>query len=308
MDQNLPPGFPNLGPEIQWVFSRVGDRLDTEPTEQGFRLVHDGPRIRVYHRKLTGPVTLSPGSETRSRGMELLDSRKIGSSWTERLYDSLGDVTWVLNRLVVTALFLAPGLGLILWSRRRFDALTTGGSPEPGLDGAAVSAAMRRSEGMSVIAIRSAEGPFTDFYDRQVKTIRLSPSVAAGRSPVARALAARETAYSLLDSRGDRRPVYRDCLLFTIRLGMLLGWVMMAAGVVLWSWTPIQAGALLVSFAVAAPFPALWLLERSTSRVAVECLARLDGLFDAGSLAAAISAVELSQVAVLSGAKPRTRE
>jgi Zn-dependent membrane protease YugP len=309
MDQNFPPGFPNLVPEIQWVFSRVGDRRFGEPTKQGFRLVHDGLRIRVYHRNSAGPGTLSLGSETRSSARKYLVSRKIGTSWMERLYDSLGEMMWVLSRLGVTALFLVPGLGLIVWSRRRIDAFAAGVSSEPGPSGAEVSAAIRRAKNLPVVAIRSAEGRFADYYDRQERSIRLSASVAVGLSTIDRALAARETAYSLLDSRGDIRPVFRDCLVFTIRLGMLLGWVMMVAGVVLWSWSPIQAGALLVSLSVLVPFPALWLLERSATRVAARCLARLDTLPEAerSATVSALFAVELSRVAALGGKKPRAR-
>ena len=50
MNQNLPRGYPQLRPQMRWVFFFKGD-LRTEPLEeQGFEPVHRGDALRIYRR------------------------------------------------------------------------------------------------------------------------------------------------------------------------------------------------------------------------------------------------------------------
>jgi hypothetical protein len=47
---NEPPGFPKLGPEIQWVFCRHRDNARYHFDEQGFTAVHRGPHLAILRR------------------------------------------------------------------------------------------------------------------------------------------------------------------------------------------------------------------------------------------------------------------
>ena len=50
MDQNKPPGFPQLGPEIQWVMIRNRDLDRRLFLDQGFELVHQGAFLTILRR------------------------------------------------------------------------------------------------------------------------------------------------------------------------------------------------------------------------------------------------------------------
>ncbi len=50
LDPNRPPGFPKLGPEFRWVFVRVQDFSTQVFLSQGFKLVHEGPSLRIFRR------------------------------------------------------------------------------------------------------------------------------------------------------------------------------------------------------------------------------------------------------------------
>jgi hypothetical protein len=112
MTQHRPRGYPQLAPEITWLFYRKEDIDPAQFTDQGFRIVHDGPHALVLHRERQAPAPSSPESPSPS------PKRLVGqgaNNWEE----ALGNFYLVLGDLLRTALFLAPGVGLLLWSRRR---------------------------------------------------------------------------------------------------------------------------------------------------------------------------------------------
>jgi hypothetical protein len=50
MNQNKPPGWPGLGPEIRWVFYFHNDLHAPSLVAQGFEPVHRGEALRIYRR------------------------------------------------------------------------------------------------------------------------------------------------------------------------------------------------------------------------------------------------------------------
>jgi uncharacterized membrane protein len=60
LDANLPPGFPQLGPEFHWLLIRNDFPLLKPLLDQGFETVHRGPYLTIAHR---GTATLAKKSE-----------------------------------------------------------------------------------------------------------------------------------------------------------------------------------------------------------------------------------------------------
>ena len=50
LDDNLPKGFPKLGPEIHWLFIRNTNRFYNLLLEQGFEIVHHGKYVTIARR------------------------------------------------------------------------------------------------------------------------------------------------------------------------------------------------------------------------------------------------------------------
>jgi hypothetical protein len=51
LDSNKPRNYPNLPPQIQWVFYRNSDGPADEFLSQGFTVVHKGQFLKILRRK-----------------------------------------------------------------------------------------------------------------------------------------------------------------------------------------------------------------------------------------------------------------
>ena len=50
LEPNKPRGFPQLGPELQWIFLRNNSLDPLVFLDQGFHVVHQGDFLTVLHR------------------------------------------------------------------------------------------------------------------------------------------------------------------------------------------------------------------------------------------------------------------
>jgi hypothetical protein len=109
MTQHRPRDYQELAPEITWLFYRKEDFNPRLFRNQGFRVVHDGPHalVRNRDRRNSAPAVPASPSPARSLAPQAL-------SWE----DVLGNSYLVLSDVLRTSLFLAPGLALLLLSRR----------------------------------------------------------------------------------------------------------------------------------------------------------------------------------------------
>jgi Zn-dependent membrane protease YugP len=292
MEQNYPPGYPQLGPEIQWAFYRRGDVAPQSVTDQGFRLVHDGPHLSVFFREPQQKERAPTGEATvRARSHVLRETAQQAGSVDWVLL--LGSGALVLGEVLRTALFLAPALALVIWSRRRVAAAQTFGATDAGITGADAVRAILASQGLlSAIPLHVVNGPSTSYYDPACRSLRLGEPSASGRSVFGLAIAVREAAHAIRHARGDPLQLLRNPLLFALKLGTATGCLLMIAGIALASWQPVQTGALALTATILVTLPGLMLLERDASRFAADLLDRAgllrpeDRSGVAGSLAA----------------------
>lgn len=283
MTQNHPLGYPRLDREIAWAFYRQGDVVPETLTDQGFELVHKGPHILIFHREPGARTSaIADGARTSARQQASLirgatpsATRSTRSSSVQEVFDdAFGKSMYFLIQLIPTTLFLAPAAALILWARRRVIAARAAGQTDAGISGGQAVAEIREIEGLPVLPIELADGPFCNDYDATAGVLRLSASVADGRSVFGLVMAARAAAQAARHMAGDRRGVLLHPLGFALRLGISAGGVLMLAGVVMCSWSPIETGALVTTASLVGIFPWLYGLERGDARLAETLLDR----------------------------------
>ncbi len=133
-------------------------------------------------------------------------------------------------------LFLAPGLLLALWAQWRVSSAYHRGSRIPaasGVSGAETAAEILRASGVGGVAIETVPGELTDHYSPTEKVLRLSPDVYRGRSLAALGIAAHEAGHAIQDDRKYPLLAVRNGLIPLANLGGSVGWLMIAAGMVL---------------------------------------------------------------------------
>lgn len=133
-------------------------------------------------------------------------------------------------------LFLAPGILLALWAQWRVTSAYRRGSRIPaasGVSGAEAAAEILRAAGVRGVGIEPVPGELTDHYSPAEKVLRLSPGVYRGRSLAALGIAAHEAGHALQDATRYPLLAVRNGLVPLAGVGGSVGWVMIAAGMVM---------------------------------------------------------------------------
>ena len=132
-------------------------------------------------------------------------------------------------------LFLAPGLLLALWAQWRVSSAYHRASQVPastGYSGAETAGEILRESGGGV-AIEVVPGQLTDHYDPGEKVLRLSPDVYRGRNLAALGIAAHEAGHAIQDAKKYPLLGLRNGLVPLANFGGSVGWLMIAAGLVM---------------------------------------------------------------------------
>ena len=133
-------------------------------------------------------------------------------------------------------LFLAPGMLLAMWAQYRVTSADQRGSQIPassGVSGAATAAEIMHASGVRGVGIEPVPGELTDHYSPGEKMLRLSPDVYQGRSLAALGIAAHEAGHAIQDARRYPLLAVRNGLVPLASVGGSVGWIMIAAGLVL---------------------------------------------------------------------------
>jgi Zn-dependent membrane protease YugP len=133
-------------------------------------------------------------------------------------------------------LFLAPGILLALWAQWRVTSAYQRGSQlaaSTGYSGAETAAEILRTSGVRNVDIEPVPGQLTDHYSPDEKVLRLSPDVYEGRSLAALGIAAHEAGHALQDAKKYPLLGLRNGLVPLANIGGSIGWIMIAAGLVL---------------------------------------------------------------------------
>lgn len=92
-------------------------------------------------------------------------------------------------------------------------------------------------DGLRDVRIAGIGGQLTDHYDPRTKTLNLSPGVANTPSVASIAVAAHELGHAMQDSEGYFPMRLRSALVPAVNIGSNLGWILILAGIFLYSWT-----------------------------------------------------------------------
>lgn len=133
-------------------------------------------------------------------------------------------------------LFLAPGVLLALWAQWRVSSAYHRAQRVPaasGASGAETAAHILHAAGVRTVDIEPVPGQLTDHYSPGEKVLRLSPDVYDGRSLAALGIAAHEAGHALQDAKRYPLLVLRNGLVPLANFGGSVGWLMIAAGLVL---------------------------------------------------------------------------
>jgi Zn-dependent membrane protease YugP len=133
-------------------------------------------------------------------------------------------------------LFLAPGVLLALWAQWRVSSAYHRAQRVPaasGASGAETAAHILHAAGVRTVDIEPVPGQLTDHYSPGEKVLRLSPDVYGGRSLAALGIAAHEAGHALQDAKRYPLLALRNGLVPLANLGGSVGWLMIAAGLVL---------------------------------------------------------------------------
>lgn len=98
-----------------------------------------------------------------------------------------------------------------LWVRRSFQKYDAQPNRE-GVNGLTAAGALLASQGLTDVAVERTEGAYSDHYDPEKKTLRLSGGVADGRSVTALSIVAHEVGHAVQDARGYRVMKVRNLL------------------------------------------------------------------------------------------------
>lgn len=138
---------------------------------------------------------------------------------------------------------------------------------ERGISGYEAALQLLRTNGLYGVDVEGVPGELSDHYDPRGKVLRLSPSVANGRSVAALAIVAHEVGHAVQDQQGYAMLRFRSALVPAANLGSTLG---------IW----LFFGGLMLNFAGLA-----WLGVALFSAAAVFALVTLPVEFNASSRA-----------------------
>jgi Zn-dependent membrane protease YugP len=124
------------------------------------------------------------------------------------------------------ALLFALAMVLVIWARRHFDAACACGADMPltrWVTGAEAAREILLATGFDNVLVERVRGAFADYYDPDVRTIRLSEVVYEATSITAASLAMLEVGHALQDARRDApAPLgVRDAIAIICKLGTL---------------------------------------------------------------------------------------
>jgi hypothetical protein len=250
MQTDRPVGYPDLGPDYQWVFARHDEVAEVTLTGQGFEVVSRGETLWVYHRA-------DPGSSVPN-GPDYRTPRQPPFRFELEDYNRIG-------------LALGP-VGLVVWSWWR-------------LRRAWRSASSRRPAGAGLPAPLAvvADAP-RDLADPAHGVVRVSGSTAAADHEAARALVAVESSHLRLAlSAGPiaRLARYRPALTIAARLLVIAGLLAVADALATGGRPLLDLGIQVLGAAVI-----LGLIAAPLEYLAVRRSRREMGDLDAGMLAA----------------------
>ncbi|MBM3978767.1 MAG: zinc metallopeptidase [Planctomycetes bacterium] len=133
-------------------------------------------------------------------------------------------------------LCLAPGVLLAVWAQWRVSSAYHRAQRVPaasGASGAETAAHILHAAGVRTVDIEPVPGQLTDHYSPGEKVLRLSTDVYDGRSLAALGIAAHEAGHALQDAKRYPLLVLRNGLVPLANFGGSVGWLMIAAGLVL---------------------------------------------------------------------------
>jgi Zn-dependent membrane protease YugP len=151
-------------------------------------------------------------------------------------------------------LLVLPGFLLSAWATARTRAAFSKYSRVPttrGLTGAEAARELLARSGIVDIAIEPARGMLTDHYNPATKRLALSEPVFNSTSIAAVGVASHEAGHAIQHARRYGPLWLRSALVPTASIGSSLGYIVMAAGLMLASSRAVWIGALLFSTVIA---------------------------------------------------------
>ncbi len=123
------------------------------------------------------------------------------------------------------------------------------------ISGGEAAQRLLRSGGLHEVRLEGASGRLSDHYDPRSQTLRLSPSVAQGRSVASLAIAAHEIGHAIQHSGGYFLLQLRNTMVPVVNFGSMAGWFLIMIGLFLGStniaWLGVFAFSLGAVFALA---------------------------------------------------------
>ena len=156
----------------------------------------------------------------------------------------------MIFRLFDYLLLALPGFAIATWAQWRLSRAYSAGSRVPtasGGTGALVASAILRANGLSAVAIETATGELSDYYDSSRKVLRLSHRVHDGCSLAARGVSAHEAGHALQDASKYPWLIVRNLVVPLVATGSQVFGLLILAGMLLDIDRLILAGIVLYS-------------------------------------------------------------
>lgn len=203
-------------------------------------------------------------------------------------------------------IFASPALALALyaqWKVRSAYGKYSQVLNERGISGYEAARELLRANGLHHVTIEGVPGELTDHYDPRGKVLRLSPSVANGRSVAALGIVAHEVGHAVQDAQAYALLRLRSALVPAVNVGSSLGVWLFVLGLIL-NFTNLAVLGVMM-FAVAVVFALVTLpIELNASSRALAMLRNygLLGPHDLKGARAVLNAAALTYVAALAQA------
>lgn len=133
-------------------------------------------------------------------------------------------------------LYWLPGFILVLlaqWWVKRTHKKWSEVNNDSGLTGAEAAKRLMQYGGISDVGLEGIAGHLTDHYDPRDRTLRLSQSVAQGRSVASLAIAAHEIGHAVQDHQDYLPLQFRSALVPAVNIGSRLGIWLLIIGIIL---------------------------------------------------------------------------
>ncbi len=203
-------------------------------------------------------------------------------------------------------IFAMPALALALYAQWKVRSAYSKYSQIPnerGISGYEAAQELLKASGLYHVTIEGVPGELTDHYDPRSKVLRLSPSVANGRSVAALGIVAHEVGHAVQDAQAYALLRLRSALVPAVNVGSSLGVWLFFLGLIL-NFTNLAVLGVLM-FAVAVVFALVTLpIELNASSRALAMLRDygLLGPHDLKGARAVLNAAALTYVAALAQA------